>query len=285
MMAPVRELDDNAPSNRAPETNHAPEQPGRLEDGGNPYEAPSVAVVSAPEAPGPSGQPWKRKTPRQTMAHDIAAGNLPTEPALAPDRDHEPESPGGAVWAPGRALPTLAGMILVLTAASARFLWTPAPDVAPPSHQPAPAADGAANPGVANADAQPTARPSAAGDGGQKGGADAALAPTARATPTPPALPAEAPDIPFLLKNGAELMANADIAAARLMFQHAAEAGSAEAAFALAETYDPFVSRKAGRREAVTADVALARRWYEKAGNLGSAAARERIVRLTQLPE
>ena len=281
-MAPVRELDDNAPSNRAPETNHAPEEPRRLEDGENPDGAPSVAVALPPDAPAPSGQPWKRKTPRQTIAHDIATGNLPTEPTLVPDRNDEPESPG-AIWASGRALPTLAGMILVLTAASARFLWTPAPDVAPPSHQLAPAADGTANPGVANADSRPAARPSAPTDGGRKGGADAALA--ARATLTPLAPPAEAPDIPFLLKNGAELMANADIAAARLMFQHAAEAGSAEGAFALAETYDPFVSRKAGRREAVTANVALARRWYEKAGNLGLTAARERIVRLTQLPE
>jgi len=82
-----------------------------------------------------------------------------------------------------------------------------------------------------------------------------------------------------------ELMANGDVAAARLMFRHAAEAGSANAAFALAETYDPFVNKKSGRREAITLDITLARSWYKKARDLGSAAAQERIVQLTQLPK
>jgi TPR repeat protein len=88
-----------------------------------------------------------------------------------------------------------------------------------------------------------------------------------------------------MMKNGAELMANGDIAAARLMFKRAAETGDAGAAFALAETYDPLVLRKLGTRVALMSDIALAQSWYKKARDLGSTLAPERIARLTQLVE
>jgi TPR repeat protein len=142
-----------------------------------------------------------------------------------------------------------------------------------------------ANLKVSNPDLKPTAAPSTASGGANKAGAGAAQAATAGVTSTAAVSRGDAPEIAFLLKNGAELMANADVAAARLMFQRGAEAGSAEAAFALAETYDPLVFKKLGRREAVTLDITLAQSWYEKARNLGSTVAQERIVRLTQLPE
>ena len=87
------------------------------------------------------------------------------------------------------------------------------------------------------------------------------------------------------MKIGAELMANGDVTAARMMFERAAEAGEAAAAFALAETYDPAVLRRLRLRGGIAPDVALARRWYEKARDLGSIAAPERIVRLTQIPQ
>jgi hypothetical protein len=91
----------------------------------------------------------------------------------------------------------------------------------------------------------------------------------------------DAAEIAQMVKRGAELLANGDIAAARLMYQRAAEAGEAVAAFALAETYDPLVLAKGG----VPPDVALARAWYEKARELGSATAPERLDRLTRVPE
>ncbi len=81
------------------------------------------------------------------------------------------------------------------------------------------------------------------------------------------------------------VLANADIAGARLIFQRAAEAGDAAAAFALAETYDPLVLRKLGTKGGITSNIALAQSWYEKARDLGSTIAPERLVRLTQLPE
>jgi TPR repeat protein len=88
-----------------------------------------------------------------------------------------------------------------------------------------------------------------------------------------------------MVKSGLEYMANGKIGAARLMFQSAAEAGEAAAAFALAETYDPVVLEKLGTKGGITPDVALARRWYEKAKELGSSAAPERIARLTGRPK
>jgi TPR repeat protein len=88
-----------------------------------------------------------------------------------------------------------------------------------------------------------------------------------------------------MIKAGAELMASKDFAAARLMYQRAAEAGSAMAAFALAETYDPLVLGKLNARGGVTPDFTLAATWYEKAKDLGSSEAPERLERLARLPE
>jgi hypothetical protein len=104
-----------------------------------------------------------------------------------------------------------------------------------------------------------------------------------------PAQPASrqynAEEIAVMIKSGAELMANRDFAAARLMYQRAAEAGSAMAAFALAETYDPLMARKLNVRGGITPDFALATTWYEKAKALGSSEAPERLERLARLPE
>ena len=88
-------------------------------------------------------------------------------------------------------------------------------------------------------------------------------------------------EIAQMIKRGAELLANGDVAAARLMYQRAAEAGEATAAFALAETFDPLVLAKGG----VPPDVIVARAWYEKARDLGYTAASERLERLVRMTE
>jgi TPR repeat protein len=100
---------------------------------------------------------------------------------------------------------------------------------------------------------------------------ESAVAPTASTEPSPPHL--DASEIASLLKRGAELMANGSIAAARQLFQPAAEAGNPAAALALAETYDPSVLEKLGAK-AITPNIALAQQWYEKARALSSTAAR-----------
>ena len=132
-----------------------------------------------------------------------------------------------------------------------------------------------------------------AGDVTSVGAAQGTVSPateprTASPTPAPANSPpqgGDAADIALKMKNGADLMASGDIAAARMIFQRAAEAGAAAAAFALAETYDPLVLRKMGARGAIKPDIALAQRWYEKAKDLGSSAAPERLERLARLPQ
>ena len=84
-----------------------------------------------------------------------------------------------------------------------------------------------------------------------------------------------------LLKRGKDLIANGDIAAARLVLQRAADANDAEAAFALAATYDPYVLRGLKVYSFPAADVEMARAWYEKARELGSSAASQRLEMLT----
>ena len=87
-------------------------------------------------------------------------------------------------------------------------------------------------------------------------------------------------EIAVLLKRGKDLIADGDLAAARLVLQRAANANDAEAALALGATYDPFVLR-ALKVYGFTADPVMARVWYEKARELGSAAAPRRLEMLT----
>ena len=97
-----------------------------------------------------------------------------------------------------------------------------------------------------------------------------------------PPQPLDAAKIAQMMKSGADFMANGKIAAARMMFKYAAEAGEPAAALAIAETYDPLVLAKLDAKGGITPDVALAQTWYEKARELGSSAAQERLTRLTE---
>jgi hypothetical protein len=105
-------------------------------------------------------------------------------------------------------------------------------------------------------------------------------------TAAPPVAPAPAQrqlgreEITVLLNRGKHLIANGDLAAARLVLQRAAEANDAEAALALAATYDPIVLREL-KVYGLTADAAMARAWYQRARELGSAAALQRLEMLT----
>src|SRR5260370_21092045 len=286
MTAPVRESDDNE------SLKYAPKKPRRPEQDQNPDSAaPKVDSAPPPNMPKLSEPPWKQKDRHGAFAGVVATGEPRPRLNLVPDRVPEPQLPDSAVPVFG-ATRLLVGVIAVVAAAIIGYRWGSAPQVTRPSQQRAAASDhtgvtpglavSTANFKVSNPDLKGTAAPSIASAGVHNADADAA---TASVTSTATARQGDAAEISFLVKNGAELMANGDVAAARLMFQHAAEAGSAEGAFALAETYDPSAFQKLRRREAVTLDITLARSWYEKARNLGSTAAQERIVRLTQLPE
>lgn len=94
------------------------------------------------------------------------------------------------------------------------------------------------------------------------------------------ALSLQIEEITRLLRHGQQLLANGQIAAARLVFQRVAESGEPRAAFALAETYDPLVLEGLGAK-GVAPDATVARTWYEKAAALGSTEAHRRLERLT----
>jgi hypothetical protein len=287
MNAPVGELDDKEP------LNYAPKKLRRSEQDQNPDTAgPKVDPTPPSNAPESSEPPWKQKKQRGAFADDIATRELRPRLSLVPVRLPEPPSPHAA--APVfTTMRSLVGVTAVVAAAVVGYRWGASPRLAPQQLAPAAvrtnftpgSAVSTTNLKVSPADLNTTPVPPAASSDMNKTAVDAAPDATAGVTSTAAAPQRDAAEIAFLLKNGAELMANADVAAARLMFQHAAEAGSAEAAFALAETYDPLAFKKSGRRDAVTLDVTLARSWYEKARSLGSTVAGERIVRLTQLGE
>lgn len=83
-------------------------------------------------------------------------------------------------------------------------------------------------------------------------------------------------EIAALLKRGEDLIAAGDIASARLMLTHLAEAGDAQASFILAGTFDAAVLAKL-RVVGAQPDPEKARTWYARAAELGSLEAKQRL--------
>jgi len=83
-----------------------------------------------------------------------------------------------------------------------------------------------------------------------------------------------------LLQKGQEHLAEGNVAAARLMFERAADVGLAQAAMALAATFDATELAQLSVRGGIQADAKEARRWYERAQQLGAAEAEPRLRRL-----
>jgi len=90
-----------------------------------------------------------------------------------------------------------------------------------------------------------------------------------------------AAELAGLRRRGKEFIANGVVAAARLVFQRAAEACDTDAAFALGATYDPIMLQKLGTRT-LTPDIATARAWYERAKKLGSVEASAQLELLAK---
>jgi hypothetical protein len=84
-----------------------------------------------------------------------------------------------------------------------------------------------------------------------------------------------------LIKHGKDLLKSGDFAAARLLFERAAGAGSVDAALALGSTYDPLIIKQLGAI-AVTPDINSARKWYQIAADRGSAEASLQLANLTR---
>jgi hypothetical protein len=82
-----------------------------------------------------------------------------------------------------------------------------------------------------------------------------------------------------LVKKGDEQLADGNVAAARLFYDRAADAGLAQGAMALAATFDASELTRLGVR-GIQPDVKEARRWYERARQLGAGEAEGRLARL-----
>ena len=101
--------------------------------------------------------------------------------------------------------------------------------------------------------------------------------PPAAAVPEPRAAVSLTRDeIASMLKRGEDLIAAGDIASARLILTHLAEAGDAEASFVLAGTFDAAVLANL-RVVGVQPDPAKARAWYARAAEYGSLEAKQRL--------
>jgi hypothetical protein len=170
---------------------------------------------------------------------------------------------------------------------------TPAPSPAPTAPAPAPAAaspalavEAAAPPQQAAVATVPVpAAPAPAPVASDPPPTPAVTAPPAAAAVEPAPAAAAAPtagsnpQAAALLARGDDLLATGDVAAARLFYQRAAEQGSAAAATAVGQTYDPAVLgllRVRGAR----GDPQMAAEWYRKAIAAGDRQAEIRLKRL-----
>ena len=83
-----------------------------------------------------------------------------------------------------------------------------------------------------------------------------------------------------MMARGDTELAGGDIAAARLLYQRAADAGLPEAAIAMGGTYDPAELARRGVK-GLKGDLDAARKWYERARALGAVGADERLRRVS----
>ena len=108
-------------------------------------------------------------------------------------------------------------------------------------------------------------------------------APTAAPAPVPQPMtvldPASRTAALKFLKRGDEELADGRVAPARLLYERAAEMGLAQAAMALASTFDAAELAKPHLRN-IAPDAVEAKRWYEHAKLLGAAEASARLQRL-----
>ena len=79
------------------------------------------------------------------------------------------------------------------------------------------------------------------------------------------------------MARGRRFVESGDFSSARPVYRRAAEAGYAEAALALGETYDPVALQRHGVI-GMSPDVEQARHWYERARELGSLEAPTRQI-------
>jgi hypothetical protein len=194
----------------------------------------------------------------------IAVASAPVAPVIVLPS----QPPAGTIAAPPAPAPALVAL--------APADPTPAPAPPPAALAPAPAPPppvSAPAPVVSEPPPAPAVAVSIAG-------APIEPAPVVASTPaTSPNPPADAQQAAALLARGDDLLATGDVAAARLFYQRAAEQGSASAATAVGQTYDPAVLELLRVRGA-RGDAQMAAEWYRKAIAAGDRQAEIRLKRL-----
>ena len=81
------------------------------------------------------------------------------------------------------------------------------------------------------------------------------------------------------MARGDWLFATGDVDSARLLYERAAEAGEAQGAMRLGESFDPVFLNRAQLRQA-RPDAGMAVFWYRRARDLGASDAGSRLIRL-----
>jgi hypothetical protein len=160
----------------------------------------------------------------------------------------------------------------------------PVPQIAslpPPNSTPADITPAPASPRPADADPASTEPKPAANPAVPSAPTQTAPAQSSPQAPAKAAVGLDENEINTLIKRGKNLLNEGDFAGARVLFERAANAGSAEAALALGSTYDPSVIKRLGAIM-VKPDVASARKWYQLAAERGSAAASLQLANLPQ---
>jgi hypothetical protein len=107
-----------------------------------------------------------------------------------------------------------------------------------------------------------------------------APAPIPPAPRVDPARDLSANEAGSLIRRAQEMLAMGDVKAARSLLLRAADARDARAAYTLAKTYDPILSRQSAAADAGP-DLAQARSWYQKAREWGAPEAQRQLDALT----
>ena len=233
-------------------------------------------------------------TPRRSLglrlclaaAAIVATAGIALFSLTYPGADHVADPNTPAKVASAGALRTLAnrgevapsaGVIATAPLVSApETVSTSAPTSAEPAGSPTPsdtqppvAPTREASLAAAPAEAAPSIESTAAAPSAQV--PEARLSVSSPVPPTPPAGPVlSAPEIAALVARGDALFGRGDLAAARLFYERAANAGDGQAAVRLGETFDPVFldhAHLAGQR----GDFKTALSWYRRARDLGTA--------------
>lgn len=206
--------------------------------------------------------------------------------AAAPPKPADLEPAARTVSAAAQAEPTL-----IVAQASPAPPATPLPTMTPGTTAPGTMTPGTMAPRLAGPPAQPANAPpvadaspaatSPANISSSQPVPTSAMSARQRPAPVQNSAALDSAELALLLERGKSFLSVGDISSAQLLFRRAAEAGSAEAALALASTYDPHYLAE-HHVVGVTGDEEKARLWYQRALNLGSPEANHLLAQLSQ---